>query len=54
MKVHKTKWLPAVSVPLLMGANGMPIGVQVNGRRGHDGDALNGTRWLWERYGDGA
>ncbi len=46
--------VPAVSVPLLMGANGMPIGVQVIVRRGHDGDALNGARWLRERYGDGA
>ena len=38
MKAHKTKWLPAISVPLPMGANGMPVGVRVIGRPGHDGD----------------
>ncbi len=46
--------VPAILAPFLMGANGMPIGVQVIGRRGHDGDALDGLRWLWERYGEGA
>ena len=38
MKAHKTKWHTAVSVPLLTGAKAMPIGVQVIGRRGHDGE----------------
>jgi len=54
MKAHKTKWLPAISVPLPMGANGMPVGVRIIDRPGHDGDALYGARRLRERYGDSA
>ena len=29
--------MPAISLPLLRGANGMPLGVQLVGRRGDDG-----------------
>jgi len=46
--------VPAVSVPLLEGAGGLPIGVQVIGRRGADASVLRAARWLWERHGDGA
>ena len=45
--------VPAVSVPLLAGKHGLPIGVQVIGRRGDDGKALACARWLWQRS-DGA
>ncbi|MEJ8571178.1 amidase [Microbaculum marinum] len=38
--------VPAVSVPLLVGSNGLPIGVQVVGRRGQDGRLLRSVRWL--------
>jgi len=41
--------VPAVTVPLLEGAHGLPIGVQVIGRRGDDGKALECARWLWQR-----
>ena len=41
--------VPAVNVPLLKGANGMPLGVQVVTRRGQDATALAVSRWLWQR-----
>ena len=36
------------SLPLLRGANGMPIGVQLVGLRGNDGRLLRTARWLSE------
>ena len=38
---------PAVNVPLLKGAGGMPLGVQVAGPRGADVRVLAAARWLW-------
>jgi Asp-tRNA(Asn)/Glu-tRNA(Gln) amidotransferase A subunit family amidase len=38
--------LPAVSLPLLTGADGMPIGVQLVGRFGDDARVLRTARWL--------
>ena len=43
--------VPAVSVPMLTGADGMPIGVQVVGRHGADAQLLRSAKWLWERFG---
>jgi Asp-tRNA(Asn)/Glu-tRNA(Gln) amidotransferase A subunit family amidase len=40
--------LPAVSVPLLQGANGLPLGVQLVGPRHGDGRLLRTARWLAE------
>jgi Asp-tRNA(Asn)/Glu-tRNA(Gln) amidotransferase A subunit family amidase len=40
--------VPAVTLPLLVGANGMPVGVQLIGRRHFDGRVLWTARWLWE------
>ncbi len=37
---------PAISLPLLEGPNGMPIGVQLVGRRGNDARLLRTARWL--------
>jgi Asp-tRNA(Asn)/Glu-tRNA(Gln) amidotransferase A subunit family amidase len=37
---------PAITLPLLQGANGMPIGVQLVGLRGNDGRLLRTARWL--------
>jgi Asp-tRNA(Asn)/Glu-tRNA(Gln) amidotransferase A subunit family amidase len=37
---------PAVTLPLLQGANGLPIGVQLIGRRGNDARLLRTARWL--------
>ncbi len=41
--------LPAVSLPLLQGENGLPIGVQLVGARGDDARLLRTARWLVER-----
>jgi Asp-tRNA(Asn)/Glu-tRNA(Gln) amidotransferase A subunit family amidase len=37
---------PAISLPLLKGANGLPIGVQLVGRRDDDARLLRTARWL--------
>lgn len=44
--------VPAVTLPLLTGANGMPIGVQLVGRRHFDGRLLRTARWLVKTLGD--
>ncbi|MBM3950310.1 MAG: amidase [Rhodospirillales bacterium] len=38
--------LPAVTLPLLTGPNGLPVGVQLVGRRGNDARLLRTARWL--------
>jgi len=38
--------LPAITLPLLRAANGMPIGVQLIGRRNYDARLLRTARWL--------
>lgn len=38
--------MPAISLPLLRGANGLPIGVQLVGPRGDDARLLRTARWL--------
>jgi len=37
---------PAVTLPLLQGADGMPLGVQLVGRKGDDARLLRTARWL--------
>jgi Asp-tRNA(Asn)/Glu-tRNA(Gln) amidotransferase A subunit family amidase len=37
---------PAISLPLLASENGLPIGVQLVGRRGNDARLLRTARWL--------
>ena len=46
---------PAVTLPLLQDEGGMPIGVQLVGRRGNDARLLRTARWLVNRVerGDG-
>lgn len=41
--------LPAITLPLMVGANGLPIGVQLVGRRNDDGRLLRTARWLLQR-----
>ncbi len=40
--------VPALTLPLLTGSNGLPIGVQLVGRRFYDGRLLRSARWLSE------
>ena len=50
--VFSTLWtycgVPALTLPLLSGSNGMPIGVQLVGRRLYDGRLLRTARWFFE------
>jgi Asp-tRNA(Asn)/Glu-tRNA(Gln) amidotransferase A subunit family amidase len=50
--VFNTLWTycgaPALALPLLTGPNNMPVGVQLVGRRNHDGRLLRSARWLKE------
>jgi len=41
--------LPAVSLPLMIGDNGLPIGVQLVGRRLDDARLLRAANWLVAR-----
>ncbi len=38
--------MPAVTLPLLQASNGMPMGIQLVGRRGDDARLLRTARWL--------
>ena len=40
--------LPAVTLPLLQGEAGMPLGVQMVGRKADDGRLLRTAAWLTE------
>jgi Asp-tRNA(Asn)/Glu-tRNA(Gln) amidotransferase A subunit family amidase len=44
--------VPALTLPLLTGSNGMPIGVQLVGRRNYDGRLLRSAEWLSKRLQD--
>jgi Asp-tRNA(Asn)/Glu-tRNA(Gln) amidotransferase A subunit family amidase len=41
--------MPALNLPLMHGENGLPIGVQLVGRRGDDARLLRTARWLASR-----
>ena len=41
--------MPALSLPLMQGAGGLPLGVQLVGRRHFDARLLRTARWLASR-----
>jgi len=43
--------VPAISLPLLAGENGLPMGVQIVGPKGDDARLLRCARWLAESLG---
>jgi Asp-tRNA(Asn)/Glu-tRNA(Gln) amidotransferase A subunit family amidase len=45
--------VPAVTLPLLGSAAGLPLGVQLVGRRGNDARLLRSARWLANTLGRG-
>jgi Asp-tRNA(Asn)/Glu-tRNA(Gln) amidotransferase A subunit family amidase len=45
--------MPAASLPLLQGANGLPLGVQLVGQRYRDARLLRTARWLVAQVGAG-
>ena len=55
--VFCTTWtylgVPAVTLPLLQSESGLPIGVQLVGRRGNDARLLRTARWLVKTVGRG-
>jgi Asp-tRNA(Asn)/Glu-tRNA(Gln) amidotransferase A subunit family amidase len=48
-----TLGVPAVNVPGLTGANGLPLGVQVVGRRGADAVTLRAAAWIGRQFAEG-
>jgi Asp-tRNA(Asn)/Glu-tRNA(Gln) amidotransferase A subunit family amidase len=46
--------LPALTMPLLNGENGLPLGVQLVGRQGFDARLLRTARWLEARLHSGS
>ena len=44
---------PAVTLPLLRGETGLPLGVQLVGKRGYDARLLRTARWLVKTLGQG-
>ncbi len=40
---------PAMSLPVYRGPNGLPVGIQLVGRRGEDLRLLQSARWIWQR-----
>jgi len=38
--------MPAITLPLMQGENGLPLGVQLVGRRNYDARLLRTARWL--------
>jgi Asp-tRNA(Asn)/Glu-tRNA(Gln) amidotransferase A subunit family amidase len=45
--------MPTVSLPLMQGMNGLPIGVQLVGPRNGDARLLRTARWLAARVAAG-
>ena len=45
--------MPAVSLPLMQGAKGLPLGVQLVGRRNFDARLLRTARWLLQKVSAG-
>jgi Asp-tRNA(Asn)/Glu-tRNA(Gln) amidotransferase A subunit family amidase len=44
--------MPAITLPLMQGSHGMPMGVQMVGAKGDDARLLRTARWLVNRIGD--
>lgn len=44
--------MPAITLPILQGANGMPLGVQLVGSKGDDARLLRTARWLVSNLAD--
>ena len=44
--------MPAITLPILQGSHGMPMGVQLVGRRGDDARLLRTARWLVNLVGE--
>jgi len=45
---------PAITLPLMEGPNGLPVGVQLVGRRGDDARLLRTASWLMKHVEQGS
>ncbi|MBM08703.1 MAG: amidase [Magnetovibrio sp.] len=45
-KIWTLTGMPAISLPMMKGPNGMPIGLQLIGRRGHDAELFRTAQWV--------
>jgi len=45
--------VPALSLPLLKGEHGLPVGVQIVGQRGHDRRLMQTASWLMDQLAEG-
>jgi Asp-tRNA(Asn)/Glu-tRNA(Gln) amidotransferase A subunit family amidase len=43
--------MPALSLPLMQGSNGLPLGIQLVGRRNFDARLMRTARWIAEQLG---
>ena len=43
--------VPCITIPALTGPNGLPVGVQLIGRKGHDGNLLRTAAWVARALG---
>jgi Asp-tRNA(Asn)/Glu-tRNA(Gln) amidotransferase A subunit family amidase len=41
---------PSITLPLLTGEHGLPIGVQIVGRQGDNVRVLRAAEWLWRKF----
>ena len=41
---------PSITLPLLKGEHGLPIGVQIVGRQGDNVRVLRAAEWLWRKF----
>lgn len=52
-KIWTLLGVPTISLPLLTGPNGLPIGVQLVGRKGSDAALMRTARWVLDQAGGG-
>ena len=48
-KIWTLAGMPTVTLPVMQGPNGLPIGLQVIGRRGHDAALFRAAQWIEEK-----
>lgn len=48
-KIWTLAGLPTLSLPVMQGPNGLPIGLQVVGRRGRDAELFRAAQWIEEQ-----
>lgn len=47
--IWTTAYVPAITLPVFRGPNGLPVGAQIIAKRGADRDLLSAAQWVFER-----